>query len=193
MRLFDLARYEASRMPDDSNTDPKDDGYLTVTFAKGVGRLIELFTADDSHQAFGVYSNMHMGVSSASMNVLAHGKALDKNNTVFLKKLYHTLLRFQWWADALEYGEGIADLGIAYPARTKTFEPEVPEELPQTNLHRALLALSWSLGRQLSINPQEFDQYDKVTAASALGLAIEHELTDGTPFEDTLRSLLPGS
>lgn len=190
MRLFDLARYETSRMPDDSNASPKGDGYFTVPFVTGVGRLIELFTANDSHQTFGDYSNMHMGVSSASMNVLAHGKALDKNSSVFLKKLYQTLMRFQWWADALECGEGIDDLGIAYPARTKTFEPDVPEELPQTNFHRALLAISWSLGRQLSINPQEFDQYDRVTVASALGLAIEQELTDGTPFEETLRSLL---
>lgn len=189
MRLFDLLRYVALGMPEDPETDPMDDGYFTVTFATGVGRLIELFAADDDHRAFGGYPKIYMGISNKLSSVISHGITTDGEDSELLERIYTTLMRFQWWTDALERREAI-DFDIARPTRINEFQAKVPDQLPQTNFYRALLAISWSLGRQLSVDPQEFDQHDKETVAAALGLAIEQELTDGTPFEETLRPLL---
>ncbi|MGD8373443.1 MAG: hypothetical protein PVI21_01125 [Candidatus Woesebacteria bacterium] len=189
MRLLDLNRY--LNTPEGSYARLEDEGLFEVTLAEAASRLIQVYAESDDNEAFGDFKYGCMGVASASKTVLAHCKPEGREDEGrLLKKLAQTLMRFQWWSDSLNSGEPLDSLGIAYPTTTRAFTPEVPEQLPDTNLQRALLAISWALGRQMTVNLDELAKHDRIEVAAALGLAVEIELVNGLPFEGALMSLL---
>lgn len=189
MRLYDMPRYLSA--PEDSAPVLGGEVRYDVAFAEGVKRLIQLYTEDDTNNAFGCPEGNSMGViSSKTGAILANGEPARDEDAKLLGRIAQTLMWFQRWQAALKHNEQFAGLGATHPTATLNFVPEVPASLPETNLQRALLAVSWALGRQNSVNPHQLDRRKRDKVAAALGLAVEIELTNGLPFEGALTSLL---